>query len=192
MNKEQLIALFQNRKLKIAFDTNALFNVTRFFNICDTIDRLNKEFQFEFKIIIPTLAHFEKLYDLRQEKQEQYCYQQIMDILEEKQVHIMSFEPIHAEAVAELLYTRYPTKEKWLQAKIERCANCLATEREIPIGKNTKCSATIDWLIAGYAVAESCLLITCDGGIEFERDVNKKTTLEIFEQAIRELWVDKI
>lgn len=186
MNKEQVINLLKTGQVKIAFDTNALESDRKFNTVCNQINLINEKFKYQLQPIVPTLAYFEKLYHLKQKYRNYFDLIDILDGLKAKQVQIMSFEPNHAEAVAKLLYTQFLTKEEWLKAKIRRCAKCLAIERDKPIGKNTRCSATIDWLIAGYAVAENCLLITNDAGIEFE-NVNKKTTLEIFEQAIQEL-----
>ena len=186
MNKEELVTLLRNQELrKIVFDTNALFSLKRFFDVCDRVDELNKQFQFKLEVFIPALVYFEKLYDLRQKLGDKYDKQQFVEILEEKQVQIMPFEPNHAEAVATLLYSQFSTKEAWQTAKIERCIKCLG----IPINntsKNKSCSATIDWLIAGYAVAEKCLLITDDKGIEF-KEISCKTYLEILEQGLCEL-----
>jgi len=41
-------------------------------------------------------------------------------------------------------------------------------------GSGKKCGATVDWLIAGYAYAESCLLVTDDKGEEFQGILRKR------------------
>jgi len=89
--------------------------------------------------------------------------------------------------ISNRFYTRYPTRDEWLKAKIERCAKCLGIDKD-EVNKNKSCSATIDWLIAGYAVAEKCLLITDDRGIEFE-GISCKTKLETLEQGLHELFL---
>ena len=67
MNKEELVTLLRNQELrKIVFDTNALFSLKRFFDVCDRVDELDKQFKFKLEILIPALVYFEKLYDLRQ------------------------------------------------------------------------------------------------------------------------------
>jgi len=190
MNKDEVVALLRTSDVKIAFDTNALESDRRFNQLCNSINRINQKFRFQLQLTIPTLAYFEKLYHLKQKHSDSYDFDLILKGLQGKQVQIMSFEPIHAEGVVGLIHTQFSTREEWLAAKIKRCAKCLGINEKIVSGSK-KCSATVDWLIAGYAIKENSLLITNDQGIEF-KDVNKKTTLEIFEQAIQELLVDKI
>lgn len=188
MNKEQVIDLLKTGQVKIAFDTNALESDRKFNELCNNINRINEKFKYQLQPIVPALAYFEKLHHLKHSFKDRFDLTAILDGLKAKQVQIMSFEPNHAEAVAKLLYAQFLTKEAWRAAKIERCAKCLGIDND-KITKNKSCSATIDWLIAGYAVAENCLLITDDGGIEF-KNMNKKTTLEIFEQVIQELLLE--
>ncbi len=185
MNKEQVIALLKTGQVKIAFDTNALESDSKFASLCNHINLINERFKYQLQIIVPAPAYFEKLHHLKHRYKEHYDLAGILYGLKVKQVQIISFEPNHAEAVATLLYSQFSTKEAWQTAKIERCIKCLG----IPINntsKNKSCSATIDWLIAGYAVAEKCLLITDDKGIEF-KEISCKTYLEILEQGLCEL-----
>ena len=191
MNKEQVIALLkmgQVKQVKIAFDTNALESNDKFALLCNYINQINDEFKYQLQAIVPALAYFEKLHHLKHQHKERFDLAGIFDGLKAKQVQIMSFEPNHAEAVAALLYSQFLTKEAWQTAKIERCAKCLGIPTD-NTSKNKSCSATIDWLIAGYAVAESCLLITDDKGIEF-KEISRKTNLKILEQGLCELLSD--
>ncbi len=48
------------------------------------------------------------------------------------------------------------------------------------------CSATLDWLIAGYADAVNGLLITDDTGKEF-KGIEQKTTFDELEAAVNQL-----
>lgn len=185
MNKEQVIDLLKTRQVKIAFDTNALESDRKFNTVCNQINLINEKFKYQLQPIVPALSYFEKLHHLKHSFKDRFDLTAIFDGLKAKRVQIMSFEPNHAEAVAKLLYTQFLTKEAWRAAKIERCAKCLGIDNH-KISKNKSCSATIDWLIAGYAVAEKCLLITDDGGIEFD-GVFCKTKLEILEQGLEEL-----
>jgi len=187
MNKEQVIDLLKTGQVKIAFDTNALESDRKFNELCNNINRINEKFQYQLRPIVPTLAYFEKLHHLKHSFKDRFDLTAILDGLKAKQVQIMSFEPNHAEAVAKLLYAQFLTKEAWRTAKIERCAKCLGIDKD-EVNKNKSCSATIDWLIAGYAVAEKCLLITDDGGIEFE-GISCKTKLETLEQGLHELFL---
>jgi len=188
MNKEQVIALLKTGQVKIAFDTNALESDRKFASLCNHINLINEKFKYQLQAIVPALAYFEKLHHLKHQYKERFDLAGIFDGLKAKQVQIMSFEPNHAEAVATLLYSQFSTKEAWQTAKIERCAKCLGISTD-NTSKNKSCSATIDWLIAGYAVAESCLLITDDKGIEF-KEISRKTNLEILEQGLCELLSD--
>jgi hypothetical protein len=188
MNKEQVIALLKTGQVKIAFDTNALESDRKFASLCNYINRINDKFKYQLQAIVPALAYFEKLHHLKHQYKERFDLAGIFDGLKDKQVQIMPFEPNHAEAVATLLYSQFLTEEAWQTAKIERCAKWLGIPTD-NTSKNKSCSATIDWLIAGYAVAESCLLITDDKGIEF-KEISCKTNLEILGQGLCELLSD--
>ena len=194
MHNEELVAFLSEGKGQLVFDTNALFAHLRFSQLCDDINKLNKIKNYQLQIVVPALAHAEKLHDLRQSLGVDYKLKRVLKFLQEKKVKIMSFEQHHAEATAELFAKQFPDKTSWLAYKRKRCCDCLSLtasecEKKIDIlGKNKKCSATIDWLIAGYAQAEHSILVTDDKGIEF-KDVVRKTNLDKLEVALQQLQV---
>jgi hypothetical protein len=168
MNKEEVYALLCEGRLTIAFDTNALFGDKRFLALCNKFNRIKHfETDYQFKLVIPAPAHAEKLLDLKQKFQQKYDYNEVIIGLKDKRVTVMSFEPHHADIVANLIGKQFPNKKDWYQFKLQRCLDCLGLKLKHYEGAATgkHCSATVDWLIAGYAYAEDCLLITDDTGI---------------------------
>ncbi|OQY47382.1 MAG: hypothetical protein DRR08_28080 [Candidatus Parabeggiatoa sp. nov. 2] len=82
---------------------------------------------------------------------------------------------------------QFLTNQEWYSFKRQSCINCLGVNIaniQMP-GSGKKCGATVDWLIAGYAYAESCLLVTDDKGEEFQ-GIEKKATLKVVEAAVNE------
>lgn len=194
MEDKDLVDFLRQGEGKLVFDTNALFAERRFAKLCNIINALKESNGYQLQIVVPALAHAEKLHDLRQDRGVDFVYEKVKDFLEEKKVKIMSFEQHHAEATAELFAKQFPDKTSWLAYKRKRCCECLSLtapecDQKIDIlSKNKKCSATIDWLIAGYAQAEHSILVTDDKGIEF-KDVVRKTNLAKLEVALQQLQV---
>ncbi len=179
MTEAELIKLLKQKQLKIAFDTNVLFGLNRFYRICDQLNTLG-----QIELIVPVLAYIEKIYDLKQSLKQRYNHDLILEGFSSKQVKIMTFTQKHAEAVANLIWQQFPDKKDWKQFKSQRCVSCLGlTEIPATATKNKRCSATVDWLIAGYAVAENCLLVTDDKGVEFQ-GVLQKTSLDLLETCL--------
>jgi len=185
MNENEVYELLQTGNLTITFDTNALYGDIRFLNVCDKIDDINNKLKYEIKIVISSLAHAEKLFHLKRKHEEKYEIDLINQVLKRKKVDIVPFEYHHAEAVAKWISTQFSTNEEWQKFKRQECINCLGISKnnyDIP-GTGRECGARVDWLIAGYAHAENCLLITNDKGNEF-KSIEKKTTLKILEKAV--------
>jgi predicted nucleic acid-binding protein len=189
MEDKDLVDFLRQGEGKLVFDTNVLFSARRFTNLCDKVNKLNESNGYQLQIVVPALAHAEKIHDLRPNRGVEYVHKKVKGLLEEKKVEIMSFEQHHAEATAEFA-EQFPDKTSWLAYKRERCCDCLSLTKEEcdqkTVSNNKKCSATIDWLIAGYAQAEHSILVTDDKGIEF-KDVVRKTNLDQLEDALQQL-----
>jgi len=194
MNIPEVYRLLCTGELTMAFDTNALFSNQRFRKLCNNINRIKDcDDKYQFNLVVPAPAHAEKLHDLKQQYQERYDFSEIIKGLTDKGISIASFEPHHADVVANLVGKQFPTTQAWCTFKRNRCIACLGlnTDKVTHIqGKGKTCGATIDWLIAGYAEAEGCLLITGDTREEFKGI--RKTTLEDLEVAIEQLLTETI
>lgn len=105
-----------------------------------------------------------------------------------KHINIAPYERRHAQAVVQLIGEQFPSNEQWQTFKRQSCINCLGlNEVNIPIpGSGKKCGATVDWLIAGYAYAEDCLLITDDKGKEF-KGIKKQTTFSTLKMVVNDI-----
>jgi hypothetical protein len=189
MNTQEVYRLLCTGELTMAFDTNALFSNQRFRKLCNNINRIKDcDQKYQFNLVVPAPAHAEKLHDLKQQYREHYNFNEIIKGLTDKGITIASFEPHHADVVADLVGEQFPTTQAWRTFKRNRCIACLGlhTDKITHIqGSGKTCGATIDWLIAGYAEAEGCLLVTGDTREEF-KDI-KKTTLEHLEAAVEQL-----
>jgi hypothetical protein len=190
MNKNEIIRLIGQGSLTIAFDTNALFRNKQLTKLCDSINHLNLiEDKYQITLVVPAPAHTEKLRQLKQQRNNSYNHKVVLQGLMDKGINIASFKSCHAEIVAELLYKQFPTDKDWQTFKRQRCIDCLGLgefKKNIKSSVGKKCSATVDWLIAGYAYAEDCLLVTDDTGKEF-KGIDKKTTFDELEVAVTQL-----
>ncbi|MDM8568263.1 hypothetical protein QUF50_01845 [Thiotrichales bacterium HSG1] len=184
MNEIEVDKLLQVGNLTITVDTNILYEIKRFFKICNKINSMSK---YNIKMVISSLVHTEKMFDLKQAYGNKFDTDHIIKVLKDKKVVIEPFTEYHAESIAEWIGTQFPTNEEWQKYKRQECINCLGIKGQnydIP-GTGKKCGARVDWLIAGYAYTEDYLLITDDKGKEFEK-IKKKTTLGILEKVLTE------
>ncbi|WP_069470410.1 hypothetical protein [Candidatus Marithrix sp. Canyon 246] len=182
MNQNEVYNLLNTYDLTVVFDTNALFSNQRFIKLCNNINRIKDyDNKYQFNLVIPAPAHAEKLHDLKQQYQEHYNSNEIMKGLTDKGITIASFEPHHADVVANLVGKQFATTQAWRRFKRNRCIACLGLNTNTQ-GSGKTCGATIDWLIAAYAEAEGCVLVTGDTREEFKNI--RKTTLEDLEAAV--------
>jgi hypothetical protein len=204
MNKNDILNLLRQGILAIAFDTNALFGDKRFKRLCTSINRINRlDDKYQLKLVVPAPAHAEKLRQIKQHLKKQdkkYSHEFVLKNLTDLGIHIAPFEPWHAEKVADLFHKQFPTEDDWNQYKLKRCLDCIGINclkrcldclelsfvEEFIESTGQTCSATVDWLIAGYAYAENCLLVTDDTGKEF-KGIEKKTTFDELEAAVNQL-----
>ncbi|MEK8018362.1 MAG: hypothetical protein VSS75_015950 [Candidatus Parabeggiatoa sp.] len=189
MNQHEVYNLLCRGELTMAFDTNALFSNKRFRSLCNGINRLKDcDKQYQFNLVVPAPAHAEKLHDLKQAYRDHYDFNEVIKGLTDKGIRIASFEPHHADIVADLVGEQFPTTQTWRTFKRDRCIACLGLNKDqitLIQGSGKTCGATVDWLIAGYAKAENCLLVTGDTREEFKNIM--KTTLEHLEAAVEQL-----
>jgi hypothetical protein len=186
MNKNEIFNLLRQGKLTIAFDTNALFGDRRLKKLCISISRINRlDDKYQLKLVVPAPAHAEKLRQIKQQLRKQHNnHELVIKNLEDMGINIAPFEPWHAEKVADLFNKQFPTQEDWNQLKLKRCLDCIGRNslkrcclklnsfETLIESTGQTCSATVDWLIAGYALAEECLLVTDDTGKEFKGILN--------------------
>lgn len=193
MDKQDVYSwLCQDVELTIAFDTNILFKDKSLIELCDKINHLKLYGNRKIKLVVPAPAHLEKLHDLKQRYKDTYNFEIITSGLRRKGLIVAAFEPRHADIVAGLIGKQFPTTKDWRDFKRNRCINCLGLKGTIDefivLGSGKNCGATVDWLIAGYAYAENCLLITEDKGEEFKdiRKTNLESLIEVVKQLLKE------
>lgn len=175
----------------LAFDTNALSGPRRLFMLCDLVNQLGKgPGALVLHLYAPVIAHEEMLLHIRQElrrKGSRYDAGVISDTLNDKGIEVKDFDLEHAEGVAELLEQRFPTPDSWRTAKRERCIQCLGlTKEQADAAPGQRCSATVDWLIAGQALKAGWILVTGDKGPEFQ-GLDRKITLDQLEALLRDM-----
>jgi hypothetical protein len=204
MNKNDILNLLFQGQLVIVFDTNALFGDKRLKRLCINVNRINRlDDKYQIKLVVPAPAHAEKLRQIRQRLKKQhkkYNHEFVLKNLKDMGINVTSFEPWHAEKVADLFHQQFPTQDNWNQFKLKRCLDCLGrnslkrcldclkleTFEDFVESTGQTGSATVDWLIAGIALAENGLLVTDDTGQEF-KGIEKKTTFDELEAAVNQL-----
>ncbi|AUX20709.1 uncharacterized protein SOCEGT47_011820 [Sorangium cellulosum] len=172
----------------LAFDTNALSGHRRLFALCDVVNQLREPpAELDLRLCAPVIAHEEMMLHLRHEQARSgrsYDPGIVRAGLEDKRIEVVSFDLEDAEGVAELLASQFPTPEAWRKAKRQRCVDCLHLSQEQADGApGRRCSATVDWLIAGQVVKEGWILVTGDKGPEF-REVPRKIELGALEALL--------
>lgn len=77
-----------------------------------------------------------------------------------------AFAQPHAEALAAALAKAYPKDKDWQRAKAERVWQWVGGGAPLA-AKTPRCSATVDWWIAGQALGEDRIVVTDDKGPEW-------------------------
>lgn len=194
MTPEVLAAKLRDGGARIAFDTNAMWNLGRFARLCSTLQRLNFRLEGENKqpheLIVCVLAHGEVLMDLKQKHKETFDHTVIVAGLQAKQLLIQDFTPDHALATAEYLGGRYSENKDWHQAKkrlyMERLGLHPDRDADKVRSSGATCSATIDWFIISHARAEKCILVSNDRGAEFA-GIADRVTLDAFDNIVKSI-----
>ena len=189
MTPQEIAARLRPGGLAFAFDTNALFGNTSLFAVCSDVARHNDYLAAHslppVRLVISTVAHTEKLFDLKQKFREKFDGAEILRGLERKGLAIEPFEAEHAIETALRIGERNPTTAAWHEAKRQRCLECLGlpTATDTP-GKGKGCGATVDWLIGGHARAPGCVLVTDDNGPEFD-GLADRVKLDVLKAALQ-------
>lgn len=190
-------ALIRTGGATIAFDTNAMFSIRRFFDLCDTIGRINSASgRSPLRVVVPSIIHMEMLHDIRQmqiKKGIAYDPARIAGPLQDKNVTIEDFNTSHAEACAERLARHFPDDNSWQTAKKKLFATCLNVAIDDALLQNVgRCPATIDWVVAGQVIAEGWIFVTNDKGKGSEfQDLSRKISLECLEGVLNQ-WVTEL
>jgi hypothetical protein len=177
--------------LTLAFDTNALFRDKRLFAVCNGVSRYNERLKERglspVRLVVCTVAHAEKLFDLKQAFKETFDRDVILQGIQRKGLIIQAFEIRHAMETGVRLGERHATPDAWHAAKKKRCLQCLGLPSETPLEATGQgCGATVDWLIGGHARAEGFVLVTDDTGPEF-KGLTERLKLSTLEEALEQL-----
>lgn len=162
----------------VAFDTNSVWGEATWATVCGQLRAWARLHKVKVALVMPAIAHQEKVHDLRYEFGTRFRSQAIDQGLQSAGVDVVDFDRHDADATAAWLATLFVNDDAWRQAKrlmfLQRLG--LPADHAAP-GQN--CSATVDWLIAGQATARGWLLVTNDQGAEFVRAPNKLTLAEL-------------
>lgn len=192
MTPEEIATKLRQGGQRLAFDTNAMWNLSRFMRLCTSLQRLNYQLEGverkSHELIVCTVAHTEVLMDLKQEYQDRFDHQVILEGIKAKQLVIHDFTAEHALSTAEHLGKRYADGAAWKEAKKRRYMESLGMNPNVDKvpSSGSSCSATIDWLIVGHARGERCILVTNERGIEF-KGVIDRVPRDMLENAVQQI-----
>lgn len=192
MNEEEISQRLREGGLTLSFDTNALFLDRKFMDLCDDVARWNEQLRIEGRLPVGlrvcTVAHAEKLFDLKQRRRDAFDMGVVMDVFRSKGLVLDSFTDKHALALATRLGEFYPDDETWRKAKRNRCIQCVGlspSQLQAASGTGKRCGATVDWLIGAHAHAEGYVLVTDDTGFELKQ--LERVRLDTLAEALRKL-----
>lgn len=171
----------------LAFDANALCGFRRLGKLCEVVNQLRQApVSLDIHLYVPALAHAEVLFDIRQDMGPAFHAKRVVQGLIDLGLVIQPFEERHAERAAEWLGEAYPSTEAWYAAKKQRFIKSLGLDEKKTASNVTgkKCAATVDFYIAAHAAQEGWILVTDDGGPDFEK-IERKIDLSSLEQCLR-------
>jgi len=193
---DDLVIQICSSGVTLAFDTNAVYDDGRLFNLCDRIDHYNVRHDAaalpRVRLVISAVAYTEKLFDLKQRFRDRFDLNRILQGLKRKQIDFHAFDAGHALATAVRLGEKYKDDAEWQRAKRARYIAALGLPRDTnapATGRN--CGATIDWLIGGHAQAEGAILVTDDNDPEFGGGI-ERVKLEVLEAALDDLLAESV
>lgn len=132
MSPEEIAEKARRGGLTLAFDTNALFGERSLFGVCNGVARYNERLAQRglspIRLVVCTVAHAEKLFDLKQQYRGTFDQDVILRGLQRKGLVIQPFDGKHAMETAVRLGELHPTTAEWHAAKKKRCLECLAPE----------------------------------------------------------------
>lgn len=192
MNEEDISQRLREGGLTLSFDTNALFLDRKLMAFCDDVARWNVRLGSEGRqpvsLRVCTVAHSEKLFDLKQSFQDTFDIGNIMAAFHSKGLVLEPFTDKHALALATRLGTFYSDDKTWREAKRKRCIQCVGlspNQLQAATGSGKRCGATVDWLIGAHAHAEGYVLVTDDTGFEMKQ--LERVRLDTLAEALRKL-----
>lgn len=191
MTPEEVAARAREGGVTFAFDTNAVFGEGPLFAVCNAVSLYNERLAARglapLRLVVCTVAHAEKVFDLKQKFRGTFNIDVIVRGLQRKGLIIQPFDVKHALATAVRLGERHTTTAEWRAAKKKRCLECLGLPRETPApGSGAQCGAMVDWLIGGHALSEGALLVTDDTGPELV-GLTERLKLSTLKTAIEQL-----
>ena len=121
MNDAELEARLRQGGLQLAFDTNAMVADRTFNKLCNDISRwnllLDEQKLPKMHLVVCTVAHIEKLFDLKQKFRDVFDRDAILAGLQSKGVTVEDFSAVHALETAVRLGETYSNSSEWRQAK---------------------------------------------------------------------------
>ncbi|UQA56781.1 hypothetical protein [Polyangium aurulentum] len=190
MTGVDITAQLRSGGVKLAFDTNALSGKKRLGALCTRVKHWNEQLSArtlpEVKLLVCTVAHFEELFHIKKSKGDLFDMRVILDGMDSLGIEVQPFGVDHALSTAMWLGERHKTSEEWRRAKKKRYMHGLGLTLGKDEPEGAHCSTTVDWLIAGHAQAERCVLVTDDEGPEFEGFADKVRLGEL-EAALKQL-----
>ncbi len=167
----------------VAFDTNVLHKAHTVFEVADAVKKANATLGAAGKptihVVIPALCWAELVLHQRHKFSGRYDETQLKDALIAGAMTVYDFTESDASSVAAYIAYAYPSKELWQNAKLDAMLACLAVTN----APGKKVPATVDWYIAGHAMARGWILVTEDKGVEFNGPL-VRTTLKALEAAL--------
>ncbi|HNN92318.1 MAG TPA: hypothetical protein PKI03_08620 [Pseudomonadota bacterium] len=186
MDVGEAVTALRLSSVRLAFDTNALWGDRSFRKACRDLHSLGQQQKNQITLFVSAAAHGEKLFDLKQDRQDSYDYAVILQSIMDLRLQVQAFTESDAQVIGELLGSAFPTAEAWRAAKLRHYARSLGLmESDAKIHSGKHLSATLDWLIAAHAKAQDCILVTTDRGIEF-REV-RRMKFAVLQAAINQL-----
>lgn len=170
----------------VAFDTNILHQRRTVVEVAEGVKKANASLESAGKgticAVIPAICWAELVLHQRHEYPEGYDESRIERALIESAMSVEDFTKSDGKAVAGYISGAYPDKVRWQKAKVDSMLSRLALA-DAP-GKSVP--ATVDWYIAGQAMARNWILVTEDSGAEFKGRL-ERTTLATLKSALRQL-----
>jgi hypothetical protein len=178
----------------VAVDTNILVGARALDTFVMKVKNANLRLRREvghpqrIRLVVPTLVHAERLHDLRSRWSESYSAEAIAASLRAKGIELEPFGNASAH-----IHSAFPDATSWQFGKRQNAILQLGlNEAELSkrgvVIPGQRCSATVDWFIAGQARHHGWILISADRGVEFAG--LQRVTLTEVEEALDRLVVE--
>lgn len=140
-------------------DTNVLWKMQKLVQLARAAR------QHGHRIEIPALVHAERMAQLRREKGAGFDPGVIEAFMMTHGLTVAAFDKEVAERCAQSLADRYSSPERWHAARRRRCESRFQLAQA---NAGSSCPATVDWYLSASYGAAPFVLVTLDGGPEFE------------------------